>query len=886
MSLRPPVRAAAIAALLALPAFAATPAQAFVTRPAVPKSGPEQVQRHTLHLSPPIRYAGTSDRTHRLRPAAGSSIPMGYIPCDLYNAYGLPPSSTAGSGQLIAIIDPFHQPNIASDLHAFDMVLGVADPPSFTVYQPWGIGSPIPTSWSDEISLDVEYAHAMAPGASIALVEAHDDGLTLPAPPPPGVPGQLPAAIWFAVAGLGADVVSMSFGGPEGAFTAADITTLNTFTPLLNRFGRMVTYLASTGDLGFGDANLGTSTGPFAPEWPALAPGVVGVGGTSVAPGGFGYTSMPLSHTMCSPTLTPGVNSSNETVWFTGCFTNGTPPPPTFCVGTGGGPSRFVGKPAWQSMSPASTRSTPDVAMLADPATGVAWLNSTTNGASTPWGGGPIGGTSLAAPLWAGVGARLDQARRAANMPGLGVTPSNSWVYSASAGAYNDIITGSSPGASGDPCLSSLPANSCAAQAGYDMVTGRGSPNLTQLQTDLVQPANTHAYFMMYDNNAGGVLNDNLHLVNPSGTRVFGTASLLGGTGGLIDFVIEPNSASVLAYPLGTVGGAVDIRSTSRVIASQRVQFNQSFNEVPAQTIAAADTHLFVTWYDHISNAGFLNGADNIVVFNPSVSSTAHVTVHIPGFPACDSSTPILAGSEQAFGCLTGFGGPATITSDVPVLGSSRVIYFGTFNEVIAQPLAGAQTTAYFTWYDHASSFGFVNDNIHVVNPSATTPAHVHVDVVGCTPPDQDIPSGGFGIFACPFGQGFGGPVKITSLQPVLSSQRVQYFQSFNEVNSMAPGSAATTLYMPWYDHASSFGFLNDNVHVINPASSGSVHVTVTIPGCSPPPQDIAFGTFGIFACPFGSGFGGPVVIQSSGNVLASQRVQFFQSFNEAAAQA
>ena len=777
---------------------------------------------------------------------------------------------------LIAIVDAFHQPNIGSDLHTFDLTFGLPDPPSFNVYQPWGVATPAPTGWSDEISLDVEWAHAMAPGAGIALVEAHDDGLTLPAPPPPGPAGQLTAAIWYAVTVLNADIVSMSFGGPEGQFSSADIANLNAFTPTLNHAGRMVSYLAVTGDLGF-------STGPFAPQWPALAPGVVGVGGTSVNPSGFGYTSPPPSHTSCSPTLPPGVNSSNETVWSSGCFPNSTPPPPTFCVGTGGGPSRFVGKPAWQSISPASTRSTPDVAMLADPATGVAWLNSSDNGSTTPWGSSPIGGTSLATPLWAGIAARLDQARRAVNMPGLGVTPTWSWVYSATAGAFNDITTGNSPGASGDTCVTLAPPLSCAAQPGYDEVTGRGSPNLNQLLSDLVQPASTHAFFARYDNGSAGVGADNLHLANPSGSRIFGTASI-GGTANLIDFVIEPGLESIVGFLPGTAGGPVDIRSTSRVIASQRVEFNQSFSEVPAQTSAAADTHLFVTWYDRISDAGFLNGKDDILVFNPG-GTTANLHVHIPGSPACDTTGSVLSGAEQTFTCGSGFGGPATITSDVPVLASARVIYFSTFNEVLAQPASAAQPSSFFSWYDHASSVGFLNDNVHVVNPSTTTTATVSVTLPGCSPAPQSIGPGAFGIFACPFGQGFGGPVKITSDQPVLASQRVQYFQSFNEVNSMPPGGA-TTLYMPWYDHASSVGFQNDNVHVINPSTSSTVTVSVTIPGCSPAPQSIGPGTFGIFGCPFGSGFGGPVVVQSTGGaVLASQRVQFFQSFNEASAQ-
>src|SRR5205807_7377505 len=126
--------------------------------------------------------------------------------------------------------------------------------------------------------------------------------------------------------------------------------------------------------------------------------------------------------------------------------------------------------------------------------------------------------------------------------------------------------------------------------------------------------------------------------------------------------------------------------------------------------------------------------------------------------------------------------------------------------------------------------------------------------------------------------------VTTTSGPAVLATQRVQYYQSFNEVASMAQSAASQVLYMPWYDRSSSPGFLNDNVHVVNPARSGSVTVTVSIPGCGPAPQQVAAGQESIFSCPSGQGFGGPVVVRSAGSVLASQRVQYYQTFNESLA--
>src|SRR5437667_12323747 len=84
-----------------------------------------------------------------------------------------------GRGTTIAIVDAYDDPNIVADLARFDSIYGIPDPPSFTkVNQTGGTTYPAPnTGWSKEIALDVEYAHAMAPGANILLVEATDNSV-------------------------------------------------------------------------------------------------------------------------------------------------------------------------------------------------------------------------------------------------------------------------------------------------------------------------------------------------------------------------------------------------------------------------------------------------------------------------------------------------------------------------------------------------------------------------------------------------------------------------------------------------------------------------------------------------------------------------------------
>ncbi len=185
----------------------------------------------------------------------------GFSPQQMRHAYGLdrvgfedanhPLVAGDGTGQTIAIVNSYDDPNIASDLAYFDGTYGLPAPPSFTkVNQNGGTSYPAPSAiWAPEITLDVEWAHSMAPGAKILLVEANDNNFN----------NQV-AAVQYA-ANSGASVVSMSFGtgefsgetGYDGDFTHPGTT-----------------YLAATGDNG------------VPAEYAAYSPNVVAVGGTSL----------------------------------------------------------------------------------------------------------------------------------------------------------------------------------------------------------------------------------------------------------------------------------------------------------------------------------------------------------------------------------------------------------------------------------------------------------------------------------------------------------------------------------------------------------------------------------------------------------------------------
>src|SRR5271157_866066 len=196
--------------------------------------------------------------TFQVRSLAGGGGPSApYTPAQIQQAYGFNSITFngvagTGSGETIAIVDAYDDPNIQSDLNTFDSYFGLPATTVTRVNETGGTSYPASDStggWEFEESLDVEWAHAMAPGASIMLVEASSDSNS-----------DLLAGVQYAAAH--ANVVSMSWGGSEFAReTAYD-------TQYFDQAG--VTFVASSGDDG-------------APaEWPSVSPNVLSVGGTAL----------------------------------------------------------------------------------------------------------------------------------------------------------------------------------------------------------------------------------------------------------------------------------------------------------------------------------------------------------------------------------------------------------------------------------------------------------------------------------------------------------------------------------------------------------------------------------------------------------------------------
>ncbi|HUC59490.1 MAG TPA: putative Ig domain-containing protein [Streptosporangiaceae bacterium] len=263
----------------------------------------------------------------------------GYGPSSLQSAYALP-SSTAGSGETVAVVDAYNDPDIVSDLATYrsDWGLPACGTGCFSVVNQNGAASPLPSNagsngWDVEESLDVDMVSAICPLCHIILVEVNSASTA-----------NLGTGVNTAVS-LGADFVSNSYGGSE---SSSD----NTYdTDYYNHPGVAVT--ASAGDDGYGVS------------YPAASPDVTSVGGTSLstASNSRGWT---------------------ETVW--GSSSGGE--------GTGSGCSADSSKPSWQTDTGCSKRTDNDVSADANPNTGLAVYDSYSEG-----GWLEVGGTSASSPM-------------------------------------------------------------------------------------------------------------------------------------------------------------------------------------------------------------------------------------------------------------------------------------------------------------------------------------------------------------------------------------------------------------------------------------------------------------------------------------------------------
>jgi len=361
-----------------------------------------------------------------------------------------------------------------------------------------------------ETSIDVEWAHVIAPAANIMLVEATSDTLT-----------SLMSAVNWATSN-GATVVSMSWGSSE--FSSETTYDSQYFVPQ-NNLGQGITYVASSGDSG----------GSI--EWPAVSPNVLGVGGTSIGLDAYGFPS------------------GGQTAWDD---LNYNPPDGA----SSGGISLYEKQPSYQNgltisdgtttISSNGMRVGPDVSFDADPYTGVPIYDSTPYSyreygyyghkiTIQYW--SQYGGTSIAAPEVAALIAIADQ--------GILVEDPTATTFSSAqtSNGPNTLTAIYGLPSSDFYDVTMLSNENYSAGPGFDLVTGRGTPLANTFVPDLVNYGVT--YVMPGDASPGAApVQPNANAGDAQDTQVFSLLLSQGQPPTSLPQAADPTDTAPAANPI------------------------------------------------------------------------------------------------------------------------------------------------------------------------------------------------------------------------------------------------------------------------------------------------------------------------------------------------
>jgi subtilase family serine protease len=314
----------------------------------------------------------------------------GLNPANLEAHYGLTSLISGGfngAGQTIALVEGYGYPNAEADANIAAKLFGLPtfSSANFSVVYPEGApinrNAGIISGWDGEIALDIQSAHATAPKAKIVVVASsgqdNEDQI---------------ASLSYVISPNGSKTplaYTVSSSWENDSEIISGVLELQAFDSVLKTGAAAgISFQFSSGD--GGDLGLGTPVG--AVSIPADDPHVTAVGGTSV-----------LNNPYTNATVVTGWGS-NQVFLFQGGLVS-DPLEGYFAGGAGGGQSQYFKKPAWQSKLAGSWRQVPDVAAVADPATGFPVI-LTEFGKTT---GQIIGGTSLASPVFTAIWAIADQ---------------------------------------------------------------------------------------------------------------------------------------------------------------------------------------------------------------------------------------------------------------------------------------------------------------------------------------------------------------------------------------------------------------------------------------------------------------------------------------------
>jgi hypothetical protein len=532
-----------------------------------------------------------------VQPLAKLNAP--FTPAEIDPAYGVSNISFNGvsgngSGQTIAIIDAYNDPNIIADTATFDSYFGlpqfnVGEPTLGVLNQTGGTSLPAnatPGGWDVEESLDVQWAHAIAPQANIVLFEANSNNLS-----------DLFTAVTTAANYPGVSVVSMSWGGPE--FSGEQGYDSTFLTPGGHQG---VTFLAATGDTG----------GPG--QYPAYSPNVVAVGGTTL-------------------TINSDGSYGGETGW----------------SGSGGGISQYESQPAYQKGKvngiSSSYRTIPDVAMDADPNSGVLVVDTF----YTPPGWElELGGTSLACPMWAGLISIANQGRALHGLGSLdGPSQTLALLYNLPATDFHDITSG---------------YNGFYAGTGYDLVTGIGSPVANLLIRALGEVGAAKLAFGQQPTTVAG-----------SGTISPAVTVYVEDANGNVLLTDDSNVTLSVASGPGTLGGTTTVAAVDGVAT-----FNNLSLDTPGSYVLSATDGWFASATSNSFNVielvsstldVYLSAAGPVTI----TASGGNITVSQNGLQATVSGFTGVAVTDTGSTDVLNFDGPLSLPFSFVNCGTSTV---------------------------------------------------------------------------------------------------------------------------------------------------------------------------------------------------------------------
>ena len=584
------------------------------------------------------RVVGTDLDASRAHPRDTINTSKGLLhyiaPGDFYTIYNVNPlvtSGTNGNGVSIAVMGQVDLNT--GDVAAFRTASGLtastisvktygADPGSPTTAC---LGSSPPSNCvpsADDLAesqLDVEWAGAVAPSASIIFVNSTD---------------VLGISLAYAIDNNIASIMTVSYGNCETAFGLANAQAFDNLFAQANAQG--ITVLGPTGDSGATDCDNGVqvATQGLSVDFPASSPHVTAVGGTQFSEG-LDNTSNPgkyWNNTVPSTSASSALSYIPEAVWNETASDIANFPTTGRISAGGGGASIYFTKPVWQTGTgvPAdSKRDTPDVSLSAaaqhDPYL-VCFNGSCTGGTFFASSGAfnAFGGTSVSTPAFAGVLALVEQ-----KLGGARLGNANPYIYSlANSGSYASIFHDVTAGDNKSPCKVGTPGCTTSpigfsAGTGYDQATGWGSVDTTQLATSFSTVA-----------------------VNLPGTTTMTLAPSSSTTtiGGSVTFTATVGHTGA-ATPTGTVLFFVDqIPNAPGAVISGSVPLTAGGTAVYTSTFPGCGTHTIFAVY---------NSGDNNY-YGASTSTTVVV-----GTSAC---TMTVAGSPASFTIASGGSITSTIT--------------------------------------------------------------------------------------------------------------------------------------------------------------------------------------------------------------------------------